>query len=224
MMGRVNDVLSSGQPESLFVWRFVCALYSSKSEGSNREVMIGSCCVGAVQRGLPSHTGVPCGSMGLCEPIAWSCRKCHSFTLGMGLNNTSQQTALTFRTPGPPSGNCNFHHHGGRIRTLGTGGAYEGGPRTASVAKCATTVQIGVAGQFDGNGHQSCIVEQIGKQMLRIWRNPRSPQEEKERARHVTWNAWWQHFDVLTRHHFRANHTIPEQEPWNQPELTWELH
>ena len=37
-----------------------------------------------------------------------------------------------------------------------------------------------VAGQFDGNGHQSCIVEQIGKQMLKIWRNPPGLQEENK--------------------------------------------
>ena len=49
VMGRVNDVLNILQPESLFVWRFVCAFNSSKSEGSNREVIIGSRFVGAVQ-------------------------------------------------------------------------------------------------------------------------------------------------------------------------------
>ena len=80
-----------------------------------------------------------------------------------------------------------------------------------------------VAGQFDGNGHQSCIVEQIGKVDVEDLAKSTWPaRREKERARHVTWNAWWQHFDVvLTRHHFRANHTIPQKEPRNQPELTW---
>ena len=148
--------------------------------------------------------------MGLGEPITWGCWKCHSFTLGMGLNNTSQQTALTFRTP--MLGYCNFHHHGGQIRTLGTGGAYEGGPRTASVAKCATgdgrRFKLGWRGiSMATKEHREPNRKNQRNSTYDLWRRSISimfsllicnPQEEKERARHVTWNAWWQHFDVLT--------------------------
>ena len=80
-----------------------------------------------------------------------------------------------------------------------------------------------------GDGpHQSCTCGTNWKfEMMRIYRNPPminckgcNPQEEKERARHVTWNAWWQHFHASF---FPCkSHNSPERTV--EPKLTWELH
>ena len=69
-------MFGESQPESLLNWIRVRVQHRAR-DLRDREAMIGSRCVGAVQGGLPNHAGVPCGSMGLGELMTWGCWKCH---------------------------------------------------------------------------------------------------------------------------------------------------
>ena len=113
-------MFGESQPESLLNWIRVRVQHRAR-DLRDREAMIGSRCVGAVQGGLPNHTGVPCGSMGLGELMTWGCWKCHWFTLGHGVEQHKPPKGNDISNTRTYVGKLQHPHHGGRIRTLGTG-------------------------------------------------------------------------------------------------------